>query len=313
LAEKQEKEADYNKIVDQDRAIKAAGITTNVYAVYSANDVTSKWNSLNDLVSQREKSLDAVTHTQQQNDQICQNFAAKAQQLKQWAGEQVAAVGSLQGEPTQQLEKIRQIGESIRANRNQFDTLVDLDNQLNERNVAHNPHTDETLQTLKLVWEGVSDAAEKQQVLLEKELLAQSQSTISPEQLAEFQETFKTFDKDNSGVLQKHEMKACLASLGHDASDAKMDNLFSERAKTHPDKIVFDEFVDYMVKISEDSDNPNTIKNAFRTIAGDKDWVSEQDLKIVLDKDTLAYLAANMPKNAEGNYDYNSFTGAMYA
>jgi actinin alpha len=257
--------------------------------------------------------LDAVTHTQQQNDQVCQSFAEKAKQLKQWADSQLQTIASLQGEPSQQLEKIRHIGEQIRSNKNQLDALIDLDNQLNERNVAHNPHTEESIQTLKLVWDGVLEAAEKQQILLEKELLAQSQSTISPEQLAEFQETFKTFDKDNSGVLQKHEMKACLASLGHDASDAKMDNLFSERAKTHPDKIVFDEFVEYMIKISEDSDNPNTIKNAFKTVAGDKEWVSEQDLKIVLDKDTFAYLIAHMPKNAEGNYDYNAFTGAMYA
>jgi actinin alpha len=300
--------------VEQDRAIKAAGITSNMYAVYTAADVTSKWNNLGTLVGQRKQSLEQVTKTQTENDKICQAFAGKAKQLKQWAEEQLQALAALKGEPQQQLEKVRSIAESIRSNKDQFDALVSLDNQLAEKNVAHNPHTEETLQTLKLVWDGVLDAVENQQVLLEKEILSQSQSTVTPEQLAEFQETFKTFDKDNSGCLQKHEMKACLASLGHDASDAKMNSLFAERAKTHPDKIVFDEFVDYMVKISEDSDNPNTIKNAFKTIAADKEWVSEQDLKIVFqDKETLAYLLANLPKNADGNYDYVAFTGAVYA
>jgi hypothetical protein len=60
----------------------------------------------------------------------------------------------------------------------------------------------------------MKNALKKKKQMLEDQIAAQTGSNITPEKLAEFKETFKHFDKDNSGLLDKLELKACLQSLG---------------------------------------------------------------------------------------------------
>jgi Ca2+-binding EF-hand superfamily protein len=74
----------------------------------------------------------------------------------------------------------------------------------------------------------------KQQRLIEKELLNQTGSKVSEEQLAEFRETFRNFDKDDNGVLEKHEFKACLNALGHNVgNDEAIDRLMKQLCKSN--------------------------------------------------------------------------------
>lgn len=106
-----------------------------------------------------------------------------------------------------------------------------------------------------------------------------------------------------------------------------MDRLVAELGKKTPGKIVFEEFVDYMyeyflfflnkvtiinrISRTEVSDTPQTINNAFKTIAGDKDFVTEQELRRVLDQETVDYLLQNMEKTPNG-YNYHTFTQKTY-
>ncbi len=55
-------------------------------------------------------------------------------------------------------------------------------------------------------------------------------SGLDEAQMAEFKEMFSHFDKDNNNQLEKHELKACLSSLGYSKTDAEMDGIMKEAA-----------------------------------------------------------------------------------
>jgi len=209
-----------------------------------------------------------------------------------------------------QLEDLKQKASKIGHLNDALDKLVALNNNLEEKAII-NKHTNLTIETLTLTFNNLNEFAAKQEGLLQKALLSQQGSGVSSEQLQEFKETFKNFDKDDSGSLQKHEFKACMQALGYALNDEQVDKIFNERAKKLPGQMVFEEFVDYMVQKTEDSDTPASVKNAFKTMAGDKDHITEDELRRVLDADTVKYLTSTMP-NQGGKFDYNAFTDKTY-
>jgi len=135
--------------------------------------------------------------------------------------------------------------------------------------------------------------------------------------LSEFRECFKHFDKDEDQLLSRLELGACLKSLGEDLNfDAggKLDQILSAIDTDGDGKVNFEEFASYMDRISSGSDTPDSIKLAFKTLAGDKDFVTEADLRAVLTPEKVAYCIQNMKKypGVENAYDYNTFTDSLY-
>jgi hypothetical protein len=60
----------------------------------------------------------------------------------------------------------------------------------------------------------VKQSLKKKIAFLENQAVARKMTNVTPEQLEQFESTFKMFDKDNSNALQDFEFKAVLASLG---------------------------------------------------------------------------------------------------
>jgi Ca2+-binding EF-hand superfamily protein len=55
--------------------------------------------------------------------------------------------------------------------------------------------------------------------------ISKAQSTITPEQLKEFEASFAHFDKDNSGMLDRIEFKAALSALSVPFKDENAFNI----------------------------------------------------------------------------------------
>jgi len=53
-------------------------------------------------------------------------------------------------------------------------------------------------------------------------------SSVSKEQLNEFHETFKYFDKSGNNKLDKNQFKAACASVGEDIPDNELDSVFKK-------------------------------------------------------------------------------------
>jgi len=216
------------------------------------------------------------------------------------------------GELQDQLKYITTKLQEI-SDKSAIDELADLNSKIEEKNITVNRHSDLTIEGLILGWEKLNELFRKQQHTIEKEMIAaKSGSSVSEEQLAEFKETFNRFDRDRTGVLEKHELKACLQALDQNVDEKALDNLLKSIGKSSGGKSVsFQEFVDFMVSRTEDTDAPSTIKAAFKALAGSKDFVTESELRRALDKEQVDFLLKTMP-NKNGEYDYNSFTDKSY-
>jgi len=245
------------------------------------------------------------------------DFAKKAQAFADWAKAKQGDIEGLSGDLNAQLSTLGGITQQIATGQAQFHEVVAAQQALEDARVSDNPHTELSVEGLKGSWDAVNILARKKQQVIEKELLEQSGTGLSADQLREFKECFKHFDKDEDNLLSRLELGACLKSLGEDVNfDAggKLDQILSGIDGDNDGKVTFEEFASYMERVSSGSDTPDSIKHAFKTLAGDKDYVTEADLRSVLPQDKVDYCLANMKKypGVDNAYDYNSFTDSLY-
>jgi len=311
-SENQQAASTYQTLVDLSNTLVDRGITENMYAAFTIEQIHERWTRLQNEVNQRQTALAAESTRQHENDRLCSQFAHKAKSFKEFIDSQRSEIShGLTGQIQAQLESLKHKSQQLSGHRSALEELISLNSSIDERNITHNRHTEETIETLNLAWENLNEFVVKQRNLLEKELLAQSGNGVSEEQLNEFRETFQQFDKDRSNSLEKHEFKACLSALGQSVTDEQLDQLMANICKSIKGKIIFEEFVNYMISKVEDSDTPGTINAAFKTLASDKGWVTEEELRRVLEGSVVDYLITVMPRKESG-YDYVAFTEASY-
>jgi len=307
-------EEEYNSLLQFNQSMIEQGITNNPYTSYDADAITERWTRLNSEVSERQGALNTEEQRLIENDNLCKQFATHAKALLDWVEKEKEAINrGTSGSLEEQLHSLGQRKDKIAAN-TQIHDLKNLHNTIEQRNITFNPYTEESIETLTLAYESLNNLVAKQTRTIEKEILNQSGSKVSVEQLAEFKNTFKAFDKDRSNTLEKHELAACLKALGQNVTDEQVDRIVASVGKATPGKIIFQEFVDYMVSKTEDSDSPSTVKNAFRVVAQEKNFVTEDDLKRVpgMDRETVEFLVHHMPKEGSHGLSYNAFTDSQY-
>jgi len=243
------------------------------------------------------------------------NLHKRLKKFHDFNNAQSHAIDHVTGEIQQQLDSLVHINMDIAGGRVQFDELVQLTQKLDEAQVSDNPHTELTIEGLKSQFDALNILAHNRQQVLEKELLAQSGTGLSTAQITEFKECFKHFDKDEDHLLNRLELGACLKSLGEDVDlkqeGGKLDQIMTAIDQDGDGKANFEEFASYMERISSGTDTPDSIKHAFKTLAGDKEYVTEADLRAVLPNDKVEYCLKHM-KPVHGGYDYHSFTDNLY-
>jgi actinin alpha len=316
-AEKAQKEAEYHSLGDLASNCKQLGVAENTYSEVSWASLQEGWAKIGQQVDARHSDLDAEHGKQQHNEQLRLDFAHKAQAFADWAKAKQQDIESLSGDLQGQLGTLGQISQQIAAGQAQFHEVVAAQQALEDARVSDNPHTELSVEGLKGTWDAINNLSRKKQQVLEKELLDQSGTGLSADQLREFKECFKHFDKDEDSLLSRLELGACLKSLGEDVNfdqGGKLDQILSGIDGDGDGKVTFEEFASYMERVSSGSDTPDSIKQAFKTLAGDKDYVTEADLRSVLPGEKVDYCLAHMKKypGVDNAYDYNSFTDSLY-
>lgn len=61
--------------------------------------------------------------------------------------------------------------------------------------------------------------------------------------IQEFKEFFKKYDADNSGFLDKNELKKILTESGHKFTEAETDEILKRADANKDNKISFEEFI----------------------------------------------------------------------
>jgi len=261
-------------------------------------DVENAWNGL----MSDEKVRAALLHDE---------YITKVKDFIALTNQQKARVNALSGETQQQLDELQVINKEVNSYKPQYDDLLRVAVVIEESTVLDFRDVDFTGDIIAAQYEAVQSFVQKKINLLEQQIMQEKGSMISAEQLSEFRRSFDHFDKNRNDSLEKHELKACLSSLDQELNEGELDNLFSQLDPKGEGHITFDSFCNYMVKLLADQDSPDQVKEAFRVVAGSKDFVTENDLNTVLPNEDVQYLAKTMTKNEYG-LDYQTFINSVY-
>lgn len=304
--------------------LRGLGVQETTYSEYSAEAVAQRFAQTQAALEKRKTELANERTRQEANEQLCQRWAQSAEAFVaavNQRSEQLKAQAEAQGELEETVKTVKQLAQEAQSLQGDFDALVALNQEIEDAEITENKHTQVTIETVKLAWDSLNSLAANTIKVLENELLVKQHSGVTPEELAEFKETFKHFDKDSSGALNRLELKSCLTSLGEDLTDAELDKVLTDFGITieengQPIKVLpFESFVAYLVKKHSDADNTEAVKEAFKVMAGDKEYITRSELAAHLPADKVEYLCQHMPPypGVEGGLDYAAYAAKVYA
>jgi len=166
-------------------------------------------------------------------------------------------------------------------------------------------------------WDALEKAEKARGVALRENMfkfITKAKTTVSDEQLKEFEASFNHFDKDKSGSLDRLEFKAALSALSIPTKNEEdFDRLFKQVSEGNP-RISKEQFMNYLISISEDKDTPEAIKSSFSTMAdGNQNQIARPQLNCVpLQNVEIDYLTTRMPQINTEVYNFNDFVDGSF-
>jgi len=305
----------YDEIIAEHSSLTQKGVNVLIDAT------TSKWESSLANSASRKEQLAEALEKQQNNDALCKAYAEKANEADKWIIQTLAALASTSGDLQNQLVSVQKLDTSFGDSF--VSDLSQLDDQLAAGDVKTNKYTELNTPSIRVRVSELASGKKAKESLLQKEIIAKSDSTASPEQIQEFKEVFAHFDKSKNNSLSKSEFKSCLQSLGEDPNDDKMKELMAKLADVKITKetgetemgIGFEKFLAYMIEITSDTTTETEITSAFKDLAQDKDFITADDLRRSgMATDKVSYLLSQMPAfpGVEGGYDYKKWASSAF-
>jgi actinin alpha len=277
-------------------------------------DVTSKWSAFQGDFETRKSALAAEHSRQESNEALRVEFANSAKEFQAYIDSSSSAVNTTgSGELEDQLRDLTARKVDIAGASAKLSALGEVNQRVEDAGITSNPHTNLTFASIKAAYEQLVRAVTDKESVIQKEIIQKAGKGITPEQFAEFKEVFEHFDRDKSGFLSRLEFKSCLQSLGEDPTDAELDRLVGTLGADG--KIPFDAFVQHMSQRAADSDTKDQILEAFKIVAGDKDFISAEDMRKVLPNDKVEFLTKQMPlyQGHADSYDYKAWSETVFS
>lgn len=225
------------------------------------------------------------------------------------------AISGLDGDVEDQLHHVRRLSDNLPPLDRYLGTIAAVDAKCQEANIE-NDFTTYTYDELSYELGLVKSSVQKKLSFLENQMVARSMTNLTPIQLEEFESVFRHFDRDDTNSLQELEFSAALASLGLVFSEDEMHEYFVETSNGR-DYVTFEQFIRFMVDVTEDQNTAEQVFQSFREVADGKPYVTELDLRhSLVPDDVIEQLAGMMPPHkgpdtaedwGQPQYDYISF------
>ncbi|XP_019647650.1 PREDICTED: alpha-actinin, sarcomeric-like isoform X3 [Branchiostoma belcheri] len=302
------------------------GVTINPYTNITGEELKQKWQDVNNLVPQRDSVLQQEMVRQQNHERLRRQFAQKANSVGPWIEKQAEAIATIgmqmQGTLEDALLKLKNMEAQIMAYKPNMDELETYNQAIQESLVFENKHTQYTMETLRVGWEQLLTSIARTINEVENQILTREAKGIPEEKLQEFRASFSHFDKDGSGRLEPNEFKSCLISIGYniqdgDKGDAEFAHILGVVDPNGSGYVTFQAFLDFMTRETTDSDTAEQVMQSFKILAGDKPYITQEELRRELPPDQAEYCIARMthytgPDGIPGALDYISFATALY-
>lgn len=207
------------------------------------------------------------------------------------------AISGLEGDVEDQLHHVRKLSENLPPLDSYLNTIAAVDEKCQEANIEENDFTTYTYDELCYELSLVQSSVQKKLVFLENQIVARNMTNLTPIQLEEFESVFRHFDRNDTNSLHELEFSAALASLGLVFSEDEMHDYFLETSKGR-DYVTFEQFIRFMVDVTEDQNTAEQVFQSFREVADGKPYVTEMDLRHSLVPDeVIDKLAEFFPKH----------------
>ncbi|KAK2003598.1 hypothetical protein LX36DRAFT_77038 [Colletotrichum falcatum] len=244
------------------------------------------------------------------------SFADKANDFAMALNTMQLAISGLDGDVEDQLHHVRKLSDNLPPLDKYLDTIAAVDAKCHEANIEENDFTTYTYDELVYEHGLVKSSVQKKLAFLDNQMVARNMTNLTPIQLEEFESVFRHFDRDDTNSLQELEFSAALASLGLVFSEDEMHDYFMETSSGR-DYVTFEQFIRFMVDVTEDQNTADQVFQSFREVADGKPYVTEMDLRHslvpdeVIDKLIEIIPPHNGPDTAEDRgmpqYDYIAF------
>ncbi|XP_014903458.1 alpha-actinin-4-like isoform X2 [Poecilia latipinna] len=338
-------QAEVQKIA-QSNGIKLSG--ANPYTTITPQSIDSKWEKAMAMVPQRDCALQDELNKQNSNDSLRATFAAQANSVGAYIQAKMEEIGrisiEMNGTLEDQLTNLKDYQKTILSYMPEINKLEGHHQQIQEALIFDNQYTSYTMEHLRVGWEQLLTTIARTINEVENQILTRDAKGISQEQLFEYRASFNHFDKDHSGALKAEEFKACLISLGYDVENDKQkrsgqmvsddfrallistgnslgDGEFNRiMGIVDPNSsgfVTFQAFIDFMSRETTDTDTADQVIASFKILAGDKNFITADELRRELPPDQAEYCIARMapyagPDGVPGALDYMSFSTALY-
>ncbi|KAI8814853.1 calponin homology domain-containing protein [Cladochytrium replicatum] len=278
-------------------------------------DLERHWESLLRTEAERKRSISA--YIREIKEVLRTKFAQAANRFQEELNHISLALVALDGDLNTQLQVVQGLIYKLEPLKAELQRIDQLNSECNEANIEVFTHifcrryTIYSVDDLVFDLGVLSQTLSKKAAFIENQRVARGMTNVTPQQLEEYTETFRHFDRDNKNVLSKEEFKAALQAEGTSYTDQEFDRTFKEAAKGSSE-ISFEKFIAFMRSIDEDKTTPEQLKISFRTLANDKAFITENDLHAGgLASNVVDYLKAAMPKTENG-FDYNEYLKQVF-
>uniref|UniRef100_A0A6I8RSV4 Actinin alpha 1 n=1 Tax=Xenopus tropicalis TaxID=8364 RepID=A0A6I8RSV4_XENTR len=281
---------------------------SNPYTSITPQEINNKWDHVRQLVPRRDQALTEEHARQQQNERLRKQFAAQANVIGPWI--------------QTKMQKCLLYHCIIVNYKPKIDQLESDHQQIQEALIFDNKHTNYTMEHIRVGWEQLLTTIARTINEVENQVLTRDAKGISQEQMNEFRNSFSHFDRDHSGRLGPEEFKACLISLGYDIGndpqgEAEFARIMSIVDPNRLGLVTFQAFIDFMSRETADTDTADQVMASFKILAGDKNYITADELRRELPPDQAEYCIARMapylgPDAVPGALDYMSFSTALY-
>lgn len=206
------------------------------------------------------------------------SFADKANDFALALNTMQIAISGLEGDVEDQLLHVRRLSDNLPPLDAYLEKIAAVDAKCQEANIEENDFTTYTYDELLYELGLVKSSVQKKLAFLENQMVARSMTNLTPIQLEEFESVFRHFDRDDTNSLSELEFSAALASLGLVFSEDEMHDYFVDTSRGR-DRVTFEQFIRFMVDVTEDQNTAEQVFQSFREVADGKPYVTEMDLR----------------------------------
>lgn len=315
-------QAEYEATLALAAELEQEGVSDNPYTTLTRADLDSFWNEIQTLAAQRDEALASELERQNANEQLRQEFANVANPFGEWLEQQTAEVAQgVSGSSEDQMNFLNSKSALLESESSRLQEVEAANQRIEEAVVLENPYATHSIESIREKWESLHTLIQRSVNNINNQILTRDMSGLTDEQIQEYRQSYQHFDKDRSGRLDRLEFRACLVSTGYSLPEVKsgetdtvFENILAQVDPENRGYIEFDRFVEFMRKEQADTDTADQLIESFKVIAGEKDYVTADELRRDLPPVQAEFCLSRMQPypGVEGGLDYKAFISTVY-